>query len=137
MDAARQKHRARHGANRRFALAVYGSRGVAVLGTNGQPPVWLLDDPSWNPGASKAAWQPLTDAGLGKPEPAPESGQGPANVRIVKDLMEAIEKDRQPHGSMYDGRAALEMILAVYESHRQGTAVPLPLKNREHPLTKW
>jgi hypothetical protein len=48
--------------------------------------------------------------------------------------MEAIEKDRQPLGSMYDGRAALEMILAVYESHRVRGPVELPLKNRLHPL---
>ena len=62
---------------------------------------------------------------------------GPGNVWIVKDLIEAIEKDRQPLGSAYDGRAALEMILAVYESHRLGAAVDLPLKNRDHPLAKW
>jgi len=37
----------------------------------------------------------------------------------IKDLIEAIEQDRQPLGSMYDGRAALEMILATYESHRR------------------
>jgi hypothetical protein len=36
---------------------------------------------------------------------------------------------------MYDGRAALEMILAVYESHRQRGPVELPLKNRRHPLS--
>ena len=50
-------------------------------------------------------------------------------------MIDAIEKDRQPLGSMYDGRAALEMILAVYESHRLRAAVDLPLKNRRHPLT--
>jgi hypothetical protein len=26
------------------------------------------------------------------------------------------------------------MILAVYESHRRGAPVPLPLKERRHPL---
>jgi hypothetical protein len=40
----------------------------------------------------------------------------------------------QPKGSMYDGRAALEMILAVYESHRLNSPVELPLKSRRHPL---
>jgi len=77
----------------------------------------------------------VSSAGLGKPETLKETGQGPGNVRIVKDLIEAIEKDRQPLGSMYDGRAALEMILAVYESHRHKGPVELPLKNREHPLS--
>ena len=36
---------------------------------------------------------------------------------------------------MYDGRAALEMILAVYESYRLKGTAELPLKNRKHPLT--
>jgi hypothetical protein len=27
------------------------------------------------------------------------------------------------------------MIMAVYESHRLNAPAPLPLKNREHPLT--
>ena len=34
-----------------------------------------------------------------------------------------------------DRRAALEMILAVYESHRLRAPVDFPLKNRRHPLT--
>lgn len=33
-----------------------------------------------------------------------------------------------------DGRASLEMILAVYEPHRLAKPVELPLKNRKHPL---
>jgi hypothetical protein len=57
------------------------------------------------------------------------------NVYIVRDLFEAIENDRQPKGSMYDGRAALEMILAVYESHRLRATVEMPVKNRRHALT--
>jgi len=35
---------------------------------------------------------------------------------------------------MYDGRAALEMIQAVYESHRLKTACHSHWKNRRHPL---
>ena len=54
---------------------------------------------------------------------------------IAKDLIEAIDKDRQPLGSIYDGRAALEMILAAYESYRLRGTAKLPLKNRKHPLT--
>jgi predicted dehydrogenase len=127
-------HRARHGAGQRFGLAVYGSRGVIQLGTGSLPPVHFLDDPSWWPGRSKAAWQEVTSAGLGKPEPLKDGGLGQGNVWIAKDLLEAIEKDRQPLGSMYDARAALEMILAVYESHRLNRPVTLPLAERRHPL---
>jgi hypothetical protein len=96
--------------------------------------VHFLDDPSWWPGRSKARWQEVTSAGLGKPEPLKDASLTAGNVRIVKDLIEAIEKDRQPLGGMYDGRSALEMILAVYESHRVKGPVALPLVNRKHPL---
>ena len=71
---------------------------------------------------------------IGKPETIKDGGLGEGNLWIARDLIEAIEKDRQPRGSMYDGRAALEMILAVYESHRLKGPVELPLKNRQHPL---
>jgi hypothetical protein len=94
-----------------------------------------MPDPSWFPGRSRAGWQEVTSAGLGKPETLRDGGLGMGNVWIARDLIEAIERDRQPKGNMYDGRAALEMILAVYESHRLCRVADLPLQNRLHPLT--
>jgi predicted dehydrogenase len=127
---------AKHGSDRRFALGVYGTRGFAVTGTGSMPAVWLCEDESWLGRAGK--WQQLTSAGLGKPEPIKiAGGLHQANVWIVQDLMDAIEKDREPLGSMHDGRAALEMIHAVYASHRAGGPVTLPLKERNHPLAGW
>jgi predicted dehydrogenase len=128
-------HKARHGAGQRFGLTVHGTKGVIQLATGSLPPVYFLDDPSWFPGRSKAPWQEVTSAGLGMPETLRDTSAHMGNVLIAKDLIAAIEEDRQPLGSMYDGRAALEMILAVYESHRTGGPVELPLKNRQHPLT--
>ena len=128
-------HRARFGAGKRFGLQILGSKGIVQLTTGSLPAAYFLDDPSWFPGRSKAAWQEVTSAGVGKPEPLKDGGLGQGNRWIVQDLMEAIEKDRQPLGSMYDGRAALEMILAVYESHRIKGVADIPLKNRQHPLT--
>jgi predicted dehydrogenase len=128
-------HKARHGVGSRFGLQVYGSKGVVQLTTGGLPAAYFLPDPSWFPGRSKVAWQEITSAGVGKPELLKDGGLGLGNVWIAKDLIEAIEKDRQPRGSMYDGRAALEMILAIYESHRLRGPVDLPLKNRQHPLS--
>jgi predicted dehydrogenase len=128
-------HRARDGVGTRFGLTVYGSRGVLQLTTGSLPAAYFLADPSWFPGQSKAAWQEVSSAGLGKPEPLKDGGLGMGNVWIARDLIAALEEDRQPLGGMYDGRAALEMILAVYEAHRLKTAVDLPLTNRQHPLT--
>jgi predicted dehydrogenase len=127
--------KAQAGAGSRYGLHLYGSKGVIHLGTGSLPPAWLLADSSWSPGRSKAPWQEITSAGVGQQEPLKDGGLGQGNIWIARDLIEAIEKDRQPLGSLYDGRAALEMILAVYESHRQKGPVAFPLKNRQHPLT--
>src|SRR5262249_43832035 len=126
-------HRARPGG--RFGLQVYGSKGIIHLTTGSLPPVYFLDDPTWFPGNSKKVWQEGSSAGVGKAGPLKDGGLGQGAAWVGRDVIEAVEKDRQPLGSMYDGRAALEMILAAYESHRLGGPAELPLKNRQHPLT--
>ncbi len=128
-------HRTRHGRSQRFGLQIFGSRGILTLRTGSLPAVHFIEDPSWSPGKSQAKWVEITSAGPGKPEPLDDGGLHMGNVLIVKDLLRAIESDGQPRGSMYDGRAALEMILAVYESHRQNGPVTLPLKERRHPVS--
>ncbi len=127
-------HKAQHGAGKRFALQIFGSKGIIALETGSVPTALLLEDPSWMPGKSGAKWQEISSAGVGQPEPLKDAGQALGNKLIVADLIESIEKDRQPLGNIYDGRAALEMILAVYESHKLNRPVDLPLKNRKHPL---
>jgi len=127
-------HQASFGAGKRFGLQVYGTKGVVHMNTGSLPLTLFCEDPSWTPGRG-AAWQEISSNGVGKPETLKDASAHFANVLIVRDLMESIEKDRPPRGSIDDGRAALEMILAVYESHRLDRAVDLPLKNRKHPLT--
>jgi predicted dehydrogenase len=125
-------HKAVDGAGKRFALQILGSKGAIHLTTGSLPAAYFLDDPSWL--SSSKQWQPITSAGVGQPEPIKETGMDVGNRLIVADLIDAIEKDKQPLGSIYDARASLEMILAVYESHKQDRPVDLPLKNRRHPL---
>jgi predicted dehydrogenase len=128
-------HRARHGAAARFGLQIFASKGIVTMTTGALPEVWLAEDPSWQPGHSKTTWKKITSAGIDKPETLSDAGQSLGNRLIALDLIRAIETDTQPKGSARDGRAALEMILAVYESHRLNAPVELPLKNRRHPLT--
>jgi len=124
-------YKAKDGAGKRFALSVHGSKGIIRMTTGSLPSVFWLDDPSWGPDTQ---WRSITSDGSRKPEPPKDTGADLANRLIAADLMDAIEKDREPLGSLRDGRAALEMILAVYESHKQDRPVELPLKNRRHPL---
>jgi predicted dehydrogenase len=128
-------HRAKDGAAKRFGLQIYGTKGILTTTTGSLPEVWFVEDPSWQPGQSKAKWRRITSAGIDKPEPLTDTGLALGNHLIALDLIRAIETDTQPKGSVYDGRAALEMILAVYESHRLNAPATFPLKNRKHPLT--
>jgi predicted dehydrogenase len=130
-------HVAKAGGNTRYWLEIRGSKGVIQTGFGILPAAYLCEDPSGMFGKSKAPWQEITSAGIGKPEPLTAKEVDNGNILIANNLIDAIEKDRPPLDSIADGRAALEMILAIYESHRQDRPVDLPLKNRKHPLANW
>jgi len=119
----------------RFGLQIYGTEGILDITTGYLPSVKYLPDPSWSPGQSGVKWESVSSAGLGKPEPLTETKDHGANRQAVLELLAAIRENRQPNGSIYDGRAAVEMVVAVFESQRLGTPVDLPLKNRQNPLT--
>ncbi len=127
--------RARHGAPARYGLEIRGTKGILTTTMGAYPDVWFVEDPSWQPGRSKAQWKQISSEGIGKPEPVSDPNHRYGNSLIALDLIRAIEANSQPQGSMYDGRAALEMILAIYESHRRNAPVPLPLADRKHPLS--
>jgi len=127
--------RVRHGASKRFGLQLFGTKGIITMTTGALPEVWFIEDPSWQPGLSKAPWKKITSAGIDRPETLTGPNLHMGNCLIARDLIHSIENNTQPKGNMYDGRAALEMILAVYESHRLNKPVELPLKNRRHPLS--
>jgi predicted dehydrogenase len=58
------------------------------------------------------------------------------NKVLVTDLIESIEKDREPLASGRAAYLAIEMIQGVYASHfAAGARLPIPLVNRHHPLT--
>ena len=121
----------------RFGLTLFGSKGVIKIHTGYLPDVHILEDPSWEPGRTGSRWKPVSSAGIDKPEPLKNTdhpARGNGNVAIVTDLIEAIEQDRQPLGSIYQARGATEMIAAVFESHRLRAPVTLPLENRDNPL---
>ena len=129
-------HRAQHGAAKRFGLHVMGTKGQLSLRTGSLPAVYLLEDASWAPGETGIDWQPITSEGVGAAEPLTDNCLRYGNSLIAKDLVHCVQENREPLGSVKDGRAALEMILAVYESHRLNAPVPLPLADRSHPLTR-
>jgi len=119
----------------RFALQILGSAGVLEITSGYHPIVSYLDDPSWSPARGGSTWQKVSSQGIGKPEVLTDGDLHGGNVAAVKDLIGAIREDRQPLCGMYEGRTTIEMISAVFESHRVGGPVSLPLATRVNPLT--
>ena len=119
----------------RFGLSIFGSKGVIAMAKFGyMGPVYLLPDPSWSPGRTGKKWISVSSAGPGQPETLGGGGHATANVVGVKDLIAAVEQDRQPKSSIYDARITTEMIVAVFESQQKGQLVRFPLSNRQNPL---
>lgn len=121
----------------RFGLQIFGSKGVLEILTGSLPAVWFLPDPNWSPGRSKASWKPVSSVGVDQPEPLKDGGLDGGNVLAVQDLLGAIEEDRHPECSIYEGRTTVEMIAAVFQSQRERRPVSIPLTHRENPLADW
>ncbi len=79
-------------------------------------------------------WVPggLRDQGLPARAPFPLPTKIPSTgLSVVEDLVNCIETGRQPRCSGEDGRKALEIAIALRESHRRGgQRVDLPLADR-------
>jgi predicted dehydrogenase len=128
--------RAAAGNPSRFGLQIFGSEGVIEVLTGHLSPCHLLQDSSWSPGRSGKEWVPISSNGVGQPETLPQTGLHGGNVLAANDLLDCIEHpDRQPRCNMYDARWTVEMIAGVFESHRVGGPVALPLEQRRNPLS--
>lgn len=123
------------GRESRFGLQLFTTKGVlsVVEGILGH--VQFLPDPTWGTGKVKPATVPVTSAGVGKPEPLAGPHYTSRHGLAILDLLDAIEKHREPACGPAEGRAIIEMITAVFESHRLGRPVDFPLKTRGNPLT--
>jgi predicted dehydrogenase len=119
----------------RFAIQIFGSKGIIEMESGYLVKADLLRDSSWSPARSGVKWEPITSAGIGKPEPRTDGTYEGGHVAAITDLIDAIEKDRETKCPPRDCMAIIEMIAAVFESHRLARPVELPLKTRVNPLT--
>jgi predicted dehydrogenase len=119
------------GVGERFQLAIECTKGT-VLARGGFDQFYLTN-PAFNP-TKKQTWEPLGPPDWRTMKPADRSDW--CNVEIVKDLLDAIEKNRDPICSATSASRAVEMCQAVYAAHLAGGRIKLPLTNREHALAK-
>jgi hypothetical protein len=120
----------------RFGLQVYCSHGIVEVLEGTMPTVKCLRDRGWSPARSGKEWLDVSSQGFDKPETLTDPRYFSRHRLAVDDLLAAIEAQRQPKGGNLDAaRGATEMIAAIFESHRVGGPVALPLANRRNPLT--
>lgn len=124
----------KNGQGNRFGLQIFGTKGVIEIMTGYLPAAHYLPDPHWSPGRSKAQWVAISSQGPGVPEPLADGGAHAGNILACRDLLAAIQEDRQPECSVWEGRVTIEMIQAVFASHLQNAPVKIPLADRRDPL---
>lgn len=120
-----------------FGVQLIGTEGIIDLRTDAEPAAQLLKGSPFRPTAEPRAWVPITSAGVGKPEPLTDiKALVAGHLLPARDLIASIREDRQPLCSAGDARMTIEMISAVFESHRLGgKRVTMPLETRVNPLT--
>lgn len=100
-------------------LYLFGEKGTVKAGGTSVNKIeeWCFSDALDDANAVKAAFCEN-----------PPSVYGFGHTPLYSDMIDAIENDRQPLINAYDGKKALEMILAIYKSAAEGKPVQFPLK---------
>lgn len=121
-----------------FGLQIIGTEGVIDFRIDKEPFAHIAHGSPFNPSLKEPRqWLPVTTAGINRPETIPDLGkQLSSHEAAGLDLIAAIRDNRAPLCDAAQGRETIEMICAVFESHRLGgQRVTLPLQTRHNPLT--
>lgn len=121
-----------------FGLQLIGSKGIIAIRADRNPVAHFVPGNPFLATKEPRPWIPITSGGLGKEEPNPQLIRDVhSHVIPIKDLIAACDHRRNPICDARAGATTVEMISAVFESHRQeGRAVAIPLKQRENALAK-
>ncbi|MEY8283074.1 Gfo/Idh/MocA family oxidoreductase [Lachnospiraceae bacterium 50-23] len=98
-------------------LYLFGENGTVKLGgkSTNNIDVWNFADETEEDQINK---------GL---EEATSNVYGNGHTSLYADVIDAIKNDRAPYVDAYAGRNALELVLAIYKSQKEGKTVKLPL----------
>ncbi len=122
--------------NAGFGLQIIGSEGIIAIRADREPLAHLIPGNPFLPTQKPRPWIPISTAGVGKPE---LQGKLISKVQhhdvAVQDLIDACKSNREPLCNVHEGALIVEMICAVFESHRQNSsAVSFPLQQRKNAL---
>jgi predicted dehydrogenase len=122
-----------------YGLHLTGTKGYISIYIDKDPLAWYVERSPFVSHAELPKRTPITAAGVGKAEPDKDKVATVHNhVIAVRDLLEAVDKDRAPLCDAAQGAVTVEMICSVFASHVNGGAeVSLPLKARSNALAGW
>jgi predicted dehydrogenase len=105
-------------------IEISGTQGSAVLEEEDLK-VWSFAEQREEDQEILERFTAKTETGGGAADPAAISFQG--HQRQFEDFVEALETGREPRVNGPEARKAVEIILAIYQSAREGRKVTLPL----------
>ena len=100
-------------------LYIFGEKGTVKIGgtSTNNIDVWDFADESAADTKNKGLQEETSNV------------YGNGHTSLFADMIDAIQNDRKPYVDAYAGRDALELVLAIYKSQKEGHAVRLPLEN--------
>lgn len=98
-------------------LYLFGETGTVKLGgkSTNNIDVWNFADESEEDQKNKGLEEETSNV------------YGNGHTSLYADMISAIENDRPPYVDAYAGKNALELVLAIYKSQKEGRPVKLPL----------
>lgn len=100
-------------------LYIFGEKGTVKIGgtSTNNIDVWDFADESEADTKNKGLQEETSNV------------YGNGHTSLFADMIDALQNDRKPYVDAYAGRDALELVLAIYKSQKEGHAVRLPLEN--------
>ena len=122
--------------NAGFGLQLIGSEGIIGIQCDCDPLAHLVPGNPFQPTGKARPWVPITSAGVGKEEPDPDLIHAVQHHdAAIRDLIDACDAGREPLCNLGEAAMAVEMICAVFASHREkAKAVRFPLEDRGNAL---
>lgn len=100
-------------------LYLFGEKGTVKLGGKSTTniDVWEFEDEREKDHQIRGLTEPTSNV------------YGNGHTSLYADIIDAIQNDREPYIDAVAGRNALEIVLAIYKSQKEGRPVKLPLKD--------
>ena len=100
-------------------LYIFGEKGTVKIGgtSTNNIDVWDFADESELDTKNKGLQEETSNV------------YGNGHTSLFADMIDAVQNDRKPYVDAYAGRDALELVLAIYKSQKDGHVVRLPLEN--------